>query len=477
MAEQRIDLVSAVSAVWNISTVGNADDAISDPASGDGLYIRQKGSAAQAQQYNCTNPSTAGTMTSVTIRWLGRVDDPDFRSLLTLVRIRLNGTWYSSSAMTLQMAETFTWYSATIAVSGELNGSAPIIELTGDGIDGSNSDLKIDAVYGVITYTPTITEQYAISSGNYSNDAIWSTGVKPTTGTVYSNGYNVTVDVDSSATVVTNVAGTVAVAGGVFLLADGVTLTANVYAGESTCLTAGTGVGGAIIGSIWGGSAANAYGFQKIGSVVKTVTITGDSHGGSGTGANGILNSSNGPINQTGNVYGGSSLLAFGHRNSGTATDIITGNSYAGDAAEGALNASSGNITVTGYSYAVGSVAGSANASSGTLTVEQNAIGGTSSAAYGTRNYGSGIVAVAGAAVSADSPGLGAGVANTGAGYATVGSMVTGTSGVSPCIGHVHVADLSAFTALVRSSSSSVTLSSEVGLPSPFEPSPVFGGA
>jgi hypothetical protein len=157
--------------------------------------------------------------------------------------------------------------------------------------------------------------------------------------------------------------------------------------------------------------------------------------------------------------------------------DTITGHSYAGDAAYGAFNASSGNITVTGNSYAADSVAGSANGASGNLTIGTNAVGGTSSTSYGVYNYGSGTVTVTGAAISADSPGLGAGVANTGSGYATVGSVVTGTSGVSPCVGHVHVADLSAFTALVRSSSSSVTLSAEVGLPSPFEPSPVFGGA
>jgi len=320
-------------------------------------------------------------------------------------------------------------------------------------------------------------EQYAVKNGNYNDPTVWSTGAVPTVGTVYSNDYTVTVNVNSAATVVTNVAGTVAVAGGGFALADGVTLTANCYAGAATCVTAGTGVGGAIVGDIYGGSSANAYGFQKLGSVVKTVTITGNSYGGSGTGSNGILNSSNGPINQTGNVYGGSSGSAYGHRNSGVATDTITGHSYAGDAAHGAFNASSGHITVTGSSYAVGSVAGAANASSGSMLIGTNSVGGTSSTAYGVWNYGSGIVSITGAAVSADGSNLGPGVASTGSGYATVGSVITGTSGVSPCVGKVIAANLSSFTALVRSSASSATLSTEVGLPSPFEPSSVFGAA
>jgi hypothetical protein len=343
---------------------------------------------------------------------------------------------------------------------------------------GSGSSRRGMAVFWCELAVPNApTEQYAVKSGNWNDTTVWSTGAVPTTGDVFSNGYTVTVNVNASATKITNKAGVVAVAGGSFALADGVTLTANVEAGAATCLVAGTSVGGAIIGDIYGGSSTNAYGFQKLGSVVKTVTITGNSYGGSGTGATAILNSSNGPINQTGNAYGGTMVTAFGHRNSGSAHDTITGHSYAGDAAYGAFNASSGNITVTGNSYAADSVAGSANGASGSVTIGGNSIGSAASTSYGVLNYGSGTVTVTGAAISADSPGLGPGIANTGSGYSIVGTIQTGTSGVSPCVGHVHVADLSAFTALVRSSSSSVTLSAEVGLPSPFEPSSVFGGA
>jgi len=477
MADATIRPISAGTGNWDLTTVANINEAITQPSSaGDGTFARHHGSSTKIQEWNLTAPSDAGTITGVVV-WMRVSCEEDGDNEMS-VRLKVNGTWHSLSCTSdpvLSDIEEWKSYTGTFS-GGAMVGSAPVLEVTGAGTSSSSRGY-IHNAYAILTYTPAPAEQYAVKSGNWNDTTVWSTGAVPTTGTVYSNNYTVTVNVDSTATVVTNVAGTVAVAGGGFALADGVTLTANCYAGAATCVTAGSGVGGAIVGDIYGGSSTNAYGFQKLGSVVKTVTITGNSHGGSGTGTNGILNSSNGPVNQIGNTYGGSSGSAYGHRNSGSATDTITGHSYAGDAAHGAFNASSGNITITGYSYAVGSVAGSANASSGTLTISQNAIGGTSSAAYGAWNYGSGVVAVTGAAVSADSPGLGPGIANTGSGYATVGSVVTGTSGVSPCVGHVHAADLSAFTALVRSASSSVTLSAEVGLPSPFEPSPVFGGA
>jgi hypothetical protein len=475
MADATIRPVSAGTGNWDLTTVANINEAITQPSSaGDGTYARHNGASTKIQEWNLTAPSDAGTIIGVIV-WM-RVSAKEFGDNEMSVRIKTNGTWHSLSCTSdpfLSDIEEWKSYTGTFS-GGAMVGSAPVLEVTGAGTSSSSRGY-IHNAYAILTYTPAPAEQYAVKSGNWNDTTVWSTGAVPTTGTVYSNNYTVTVNVDSTATVVTNVAGTVAVAGGGFALADGVTLTANCYAGAATCVTAGSGVGGAIVGDIYGGSSTNAYGFQKLGSVLKTVTVTGNSYGGTGTGATAILNSSNGPINQTGNAYGGTTATAFGHRNSGSATDTITGHSYAGDAAYGAFNGGSGNITVTGNSYAADSVAGSANGASGNLTIGTNAVGGTSSTSYGVYNYGSGTVTVTGAAISADSPGLGPGIANTGSGYSIVGSVVTGTSGVSPCVGRVHVADLSAFTALVRSSASSVTLSAEVGLPSPFEPSPVFG--
>jgi hypothetical protein len=214
------------------------------------------------------------------------------------------------------------WKSYTGTFSGgAMVGSAPVLEVTGAGTSSSSRGY-IHNAYAILTYTPAPAEQYAVKSGNWNDTTVWSTGAVPTTGDVFSNGYTVTVNVNASATKITNKAGVVAVAGGSFALADGVTLTANVEAGAATCLTAGTSVGGAIIGTIiYGGTAVRTVtDSRKTGSVLKTVTVTGNSYGGSGTGATAILNSSNGPINQTGNAYGGTTSTAFGHRNSGSAT-------------------------------------------------------------------------------------------------------------------------------------------------------------
>ncbi len=202
-------------------------------------------------------------------------------------------------------------------------------------------------------------------------------------------------------------------------------------------------------------------------------------HAGTASLAHGAYLASSGTIAIGGNVYGSDSVASIaGVRSNSTGTVTIGGSVYAGTLSLGVYNGSTGTVTVAGSSYGSAGAAGLQNGGTSTnVTVGGNAVGGTTSTAYGVHNVSTGTIVVTGAAISADSPGLGAGVAVTGSGSATVGSMVTGTSGVSPCVGHVHVADLSAFTALVRSSSSSVTLSAEVGLPSPFEPSPVFGGA
>lgn len=153
MTVETVRPISAVSAVWNVSTVGNIDDAVSQPTAGDGLRIQKKGSAVQAQQYNMRNPTNSGTMTEAKVWILGRIPDLDFIAKITLIRISLNGTWYSSGAMALEMADSYTWYGTTISVSGEINGCAPIVELTGQGFDGSNSQLDVDVLYADLTYT------------------------------------------------------------------------------------------------------------------------------------------------------------------------------------------------------------------------------------------------------------------------------------------------------------------------------------
>lgn len=154
MATKTVRPTSAVSAVWNISTVGNIDDAVTQPTAGDGLRIRKTGSASQAQAYNTDNPSESGTMSSVTVWYYGRIPDLDFIARLTLIRVQLNGTWFSSGAISVTMADSYTYYSQTISVSGEINNSLPKFEFTAVGDDGSNSTLEVDVAYMDIDYAP-----------------------------------------------------------------------------------------------------------------------------------------------------------------------------------------------------------------------------------------------------------------------------------------------------------------------------------
>lgn len=364
---------------------------------------------------------------------------------------------------------------------------------------GSGSSRRGMAVFWCELAVPNApTEQYAVKSGNWNDTTVWSTGVPPTTGTVYANGYTVTVNVNASATLVTTAAGTVAVAGGAFALSTGVTLTANVTAGTSIGLTysGSSGNSATVIGTITGSSTTGSMYGASITSA-GTLNVTGNPTGGGAASAHGIWVSGAGILNVTGNPTGGSGTSAAGIR--ANAGNVFVNGTPAGGsgASPGVITTSTTNLTLTGNPTALagfgvrasgsgtvaitgsatgGSIAGAVgvlNDGSGTVSISEDATGGTNTTAYGVSNTGSGTTSVAGKAIS----NVAAGVASlSGSGYATVGTVETGTSGISPCAGHVHVADLSTFTALVRSSASSVTLSADADVPSPFEPSPVFGG-
>lgn len=339
------------------------------------------------------------------------------------------------------------------------------------------SESSIQAMLVLAIQPPVpVTEQYAVKSGNWNDTTVWSTGAVPTTGDVFSNNYTVTVNVNASATKITNKAGTVAVAGGSFVLSNGVTLTANVEAGATTCVTAATGVTAGITGDITGGTATSAYGFNKSGT--GTFTLTGNLYGGTGSSAAGGINSGSGTVAITGSVYGNDSTsTGYGYRTTSSGTTTIGGSVYAG-AATGVLVSSTGAVTVGGSVYASATMTGMQHTGTGnSIVINGDSVGGAASTAYGLQCTSSGNATVAGAAISPSSPGVGAGVGVTGTGYATIGTSQTGTGGGSPCVGHVHVADLSAFTYLVRSSSSSVTLSADADVPSPFAAPAVFGGA
>ena len=69
--------------------------------------------------------------------------------------------------------------------------------------------------------------RYAVASGNWSDTATWNGGTLPTSADdVYSNNFTVTIDQNITVLSLRNTAGSPAVAGGKFVLTNGITVNA-----------------------------------------------------------------------------------------------------------------------------------------------------------------------------------------------------------------------------------------------------------
>ena len=240
------------------------------------------------------------------------------------------------------------------------------------------------------------------ATGNFSAGATWTGGVVPTTGDEAraSNGHTITIDVNTTCDEVSN-AGT-----GIFTLADGVTLTANVTNKSTTtsrqCLqfTAASPAVASIVGNITGGTVSSAEGMRSNGS--GTVNITGSCSGGSGATSFAVNNNSTGTVTITGNITGGSGADSIGANNASTGTVTITGNSTGGSASGcvGLRNNGTGTVTIVGTATATATLNchGALNNNTGLLTATRavgNAYGigaaGGTGLAYGlnSANIGS----------------------------------------------------------------------------------------
>jgi hypothetical protein len=293
--------------------------------------------------------------------------------------------------------------------------------------------------------------RFAIATGNWSSTSTWSTTAGGSGGAsvpvagdnAYANSRTVTIDVNAAATKISTEAENGATGTGVFTLASGVTLTADVKAGGSTCLqfTSAAPAVSYVIGNITGGTSSNARGLDIV-AVSGSVSVTGNITGGSFSGASGIFiqNGSSGTYSITGSVTagtGGSGILV-----SGSCNLNVTG------AVQGPPSGSNLGITV-GASGAqvtvVGSVTGGGgsnsygiySSSTSTFSVTGSVTGGTSATSSGFYLDGAGSATITGSCTGSN---VSTGATNNAGGTLRVTRAVgngygVGTIGISSAVG------------------------------------------
>lgn len=495
---------SAINSAWSTSTVTLIDDVVSEPSAGSGDNAYQSGDGGPtAQQWALGAPSNSGTITSAKL-WVRLKFDSNSDGSVSGVRIRLNGTWYSGTLVNQPSGGAYGWASCTITGSyGALSGSAPAFELSYSGAT-PDGEIYVDVAYLDITYTAGPAERYAVATGNWSNTATWNGGTLPAEiDDVYANGFTVTVDSNRTANTVRTTAGTTAVAGGLFSVSSGVTLTltgsgANIIAGSSTVVqqaTGGTTI--TVIGNPQGSNTTtnisaivntssgtlnltgNPIGGSQNGSCgvltnIGTINCVGNATGGSGPNAQGIrVQNASGVLNLTGNATGGSGAAGVSWTGgSGSVIGTVTGGS--GSAIPGILNGSSGTITVTGSAVggSTANAAGATNSAAGTITISGNATGGSNATAYGASNTSTGTLVLNGKAISATAPGVNGGISAT----TQIKELEVGSSCIAPVIGKFEVVDLSTVTAIVRNAALTQQTLTAGAPKSVFAPPSIFGG-
>ena len=281
--------------------------------------------------------------------------------------------------------------------------------------------------------------RYAANAGNWSALATWDGGASlPGSGDdVYANGKTVTIDQDVTVLSVNTTAGGAAVAGGVFALSAGRTLTANVVAGTTSCVSFGAAGSATITGNITGGNTVSAAGVAN--TAGGTLNIIGNAVGGSVSNTPGVSNMASGVINMTGNATGGPVGTAHGVTNS-VGTFNLTGTCTGGLAGFGANNSSSGTLNVYGEAVgcATANVPGVNNAGSGVCFVQ---------IARGTDYPNGGSTQL--------TPGTSQAV---GGGYITVDAMIFGSGGCVPVSGRHFVRNAGTNYVTMRESNAGPTL-------------------
>jgi hypothetical protein len=221
---------------------------------------------------------------------------------------------------------------------------------------------------------------------------------------VYADGKTITVDINTAVRTIrtSTTPRTGGLAGGGFRMNNGISLSANVIAGTTTCLSFLSSAPSTctLFGGITGGTANSIFGFNN--NSTGTVFIYGSEvTSGTGTGADGVVNNSVGTIFLSADVRGRQST---GLNNSSTGFVFITGNVF-GSQIGGNVAGLNNNGTCTIYGNVAGGpqFAGGAGgnaygvnngASNSRLTVYGNVSGAAAvtGSGYGIYNLGAGAV-------------------------------------------------------------------------------------
>ena len=276
--------------------------------------------------------------------------------------------------------------------------------------------------------------RWAISSGNWSDSAIWSGSIKPTAADdVYAN--NQTVYIDENITVLTlrnsSIAGVTL--GGAFYINNAITASTTAANGlissvASTPLVYITGSTDARINSTMNTTTGIKIRMQDS----ATLTVSGTLYGGNTTAAYSVLHVSTGNLFITGNLTSGTSLNMPAVYMSGSGGTYILGN-VTGVVGHTFENVGSGEIVITGNVASGGfaNARGIINSGTGNITVYGNLTGNTNAV---IQNTNTGNLFISGTILGG---GLnGNGIANSGTGNIIVIGDVSGSITVSnPAIG------------------------------------------
>ena len=296
--------------------------------------------------------------------------------------------------------------------------------------------------------------RWPIASGNWSDSAIWSGSLIPTSADdVYANNQTVYIDTDITVLTLRNASIAGVTLGGAFYLNNAITASTTAANGlisqiASTPLVYITGSNNARINSTMN----NTTGIKIRMQDSATLTVSGTLYGGDTPAAYSVLHVSTGNLFITGNLTSGTNLNMPAVYMSGTGGTYILGNvnGYVGHTFEnigsgeiivngnitgggfsngrGIINSGTGNITVYGNATAGGGNVAISNTGIGNIFIS-GTITPTTNQAYGISNTSTGNITIIGVVSGSTATSAGAvGINNTSTGIIQITGSVVGVS-------------------------------------------------